>query len=479
MSNRDNKIPCKYRSLSSCLKYVVAAPLFAITTQFAHALTDSELQTLLQSYEERIKALESELKSAPVKPASSPVYIQDLQKDVARIERQLSEKSESKLNVNGFVTAAATYSEDDLDRFGLEGETNFRGLSKAGIQLGYELNDRADATIQLVGRTADSGDDVWDVDVEWAYLSYELSDSTKVRAGRLRIPFYMFSETLDVGYTYPWVRPPLEVYRSPLTAYDGVDLLYDFKLGDVNNRLQFWTGSYKDTSGTDDLTLKDSYGLNLTSSWDDFTFRAMHYLITIDGSSEQSVTTVGGPPAGTLCFTPGVTNCSYYTGFVNFVPATFYDLTVDAEDDLDYSSIGFQWDNGKYFVVAETTDLKAQDGLFFTDEKSGYISAGTRINDWTPYATYGWAYSTNEKDYVNALGTGSVVCSGKTTAQACSSQSKSTSLGLRKELGSGLSLTMQWDHYYDFNMTNGFFGFNAAADWKDSDAYTISLDAVF
>lgn len=478
MSHRNNQKTCKPRPPSSLLKYAIAAPLLALTTQFTYALSDAELQTLLQSYEARIKALESELKTSS-KSTGSPVYVQDLEKDVARIERQLAEKSDTKLSVNGFLTAAATYSEDDLDRYGLEGETNFRGLSKAGIQLGYELNDRTDATIQLVGRTTDTGDDVWDVDVEWAYLSYELTDSLKARAGRLRIPFYMFSETLDVGYTYPWVRPPLEVYRSPITAYDGVDLLYDFKLGDVNNRLQLWTGSYKDTGGTDDLSLKDSYGLNLTSSWNDFTFRAMNYLITIDGSSTQSVTTVGGPPAGTLCFTPGVTNCQFSTGFVNFVPATFYDLTVEAEDDLDYSSIGFQWDNSKYFVIAETTDLKAQDGLFFTDEKSGYISAGMRINDWTPYATYGWAYTTNEKDYVNAFGTGSVVCSGKTTAQACSSQSKSTSLGLRKELGSGASLTMQWDHYYDFNNTNGFFGFDATQDWKNSDAYTISLDAVF
>jgi hypothetical protein len=266
-----------------------------------------------------------------------------------------------------------------------------------------------------------------------------------------------------------------------------VDLTYLYNIGSVNNVLQFWTGSYADTSDgpatvPDDLDLKDQYGLNLTSTWGDFTARAMVFTIAVDGTTTIDVNkpVLGGPP------TPPVY------------------LKLDAEDKLNYSALGFQWDNGQYFVITETTDLRSEKGLFFTDEKSGYITFGTRIQDWTPYTTFGWAYTANEDDFTG-LFDGEPVCGGPAVAggdannKSCSSQSKNISLGLRKELGQNLSLTMQWDHYYDFGDTNGYWGFqdysstgtslpipgavplttDSGQGWNNADVYTISLDAVF
>lgn len=451
-NNHEKQRECSMKKLG----YTTVAALLLSSPPLL-AMTDAEIEARFKQYEARINALESDLAKAK---KSSPVYVEDLAKSVERVEKQLAEKEDSPLKINGFITAAATVAQEDLNAYGLDETVNTRGLSKMGVQLTYQLNDRADATIQLVARTDDTGDDVWDVDAEWAYLGYRLTDDLKVRAGRMRIPFYMYSESLDVGYSYPWVRPPLDVYRSPITAYDGVDLNYDFKLGGISNRLQFWTGSYDDTSGTDDLELKDSYGINMTSNMGDFTARAMFYTITIDGTTTQKVADLGAP---VLPLPPGFTIPVY---------ATF-----EAEDDLDYASIGFQWDNGEFFVITETTDLRSQDGLFFNDQKSGYISGGARIQDWTPYATYGWAYSYNEEDFASV---GEPVCGGApTTAQACSSSSKSVSFGLRKELGANLAAKFQMDHYYDFDDTNGYFGFNAAEGWDNADVYTISLDAVF
>lgn len=269
--------------------------------------------------------------------------------------------------------------------------------------------------------------------------------------------------------------------------------------GGINNRLQVWAGSYDDTSGADDLELKDQYGVNLTSNVGDFTARAMYYTVTVDGTSTQSISentliNLAGPfpPAasrGFYCGTdtnysafPNTTSCTWTQGFSGAAAkdTDFYTITAEAEDDLDYASLGFQWDNGEYFAIVETTDLRAQDGLFFEDQKSGYVSGGMRVADWTPYATYGWAYTYNESDYVNSSGTGSIVCAGKTSATACSSASKSTSLGVRKELGANMAMKIQADHYYDFEDTNGYFGFDASKkSWQNADVLSITLDAVF
>jgi len=435
------------------------------------AMTDAEIEARFKQYESRIQALENDLAKAK---KSSPVYVEDLAKSVERVEKQLAQKTESPLKINGFVTAAATVAKEDVNRFNISDSVNFRGLSKAGVQLTYQLNDKADATIQMVAKSDDTGGtNTWNLNAEWAYLGYQVTDDLKMRAGRLRIPFYMYSESLDVGYSYPWARPPLSVYRSPLTAYDGVDMTYNFVTGDIKHATQFWTGSYVDTSNgpaglPDNLELKDQYGVNMTSTWGDFTARAMMFTIAIDGTTTVDVN--GGVPPLYLQF--------------------------DAEDKLDYSAIGFQWDNGQYFVITETTDLRSRDGLFFLDEKSGYITAGTRIQDWTPYATYGWAYTANESDFVGAFD-GATVCGGPAVIggaadnKSCSSQSKNFSLGLRKELGTNLSFTMQWDHYYDFGGTNGYWGFagysstgfppttTTGEGWSNADVYTLSLDAVF
>jgi len=441
------------------------------------AMTDAEIEARFKQYEARINALESDLAKAK---KSSPVYVEDLARSVERVEKQLAQKSDSPLKINGFITAAATVANEDVNNFNTSDTVNFRGLSKAGVQLTYQLNDKADATIQMVARSDDTnGTDTWEMNAEWAYLGYQLTDDLKLRAGRMRVPFYMYSESLDVGYSYPWVRPPLSVYRSPLTAYDGVDLTYSFATGGINNRLQFWTGSYADTSNgpaglPDDIELKDQYGVNMTSTWGDFTARAMMFTIAIDGTTTVDIS---APVPG-----------------VPYVPVL---LQADAEDKLDYSSLGFQWDNGQYFVITETTDLRSEKGLFFTDEKGGYITAGTRIQDWTPYATYGWAYTANEGDFAGAFD-GEPVCGGPAVIggdannKSCSSQSKNVSLGLRKELGANLSFTMQWDHYYDFSNTNGYWGFadysstgfpvpttTAGEGWDNADTYTLSLDAVF
>jgi len=436
------------------------------------ALTNDEIEARFQQYEARIKALETEL-SATNK--SAPVYVEDLSGSTSSGKQSLG-SADNKLKVNGFITAAVTTAQENLNAYSLTDKTNFRGLSKAGVQLSYKLNENADATIQMVARTSNTGTDVWQVNAEWAYLGYQITDDLKLRAGRLRIPFYIYSESLDVGYSYPWVRPPLDVYRSPITAYDGMDLLYSFNTGPLHNRLQVWTGSYADTSNgpagvPDNLMLKDLNGLNISSSWGDFTARAMAFTIGVAGTTTLDVS--GGPPG----------------------PPVYLKLAV--QDNLDYSALGFQWDNGQYFVITETTDLRSRDGLFFTDEKAGYITGGVRIQDWTPYATYGWYYTANEGDFVGTFN-GASACGGPAVAggaadnKSCSGQEKSLSLGLRKELGENLSVKAQWDHYYDFNGTNGIFGFagysstgfpvtttTAGAGWTNADVYTVTLDAVF
>jgi|TARA_R110002167_G_scaffold101513_2_gene264333 hypothetical protein len=75
-------------------------------------------------------------------------------------------------------------------------------------------------TGQLVAR----GENDFDAKFEWAYISYQVSDNLSVSAGRLRQPFFKYSASQDVGYSYHWIAPPLAVHDVGVSNIDGVKL---------------------------------------------------------------------------------------------------------------------------------------------------------------------------------------------------------------------------------------------------------------
>ncbi len=94
-----------------------------------------------------------------------------------------------------------------------------RQESKVGLQGTYTFTPSLSATGQVVGR----GVDGVKADLEWAYLSYELSPSWTIQVGRKRLPIYYYSDFQDVGYAYTWVRPPADIYGWEITNYNGVN----------------------------------------------------------------------------------------------------------------------------------------------------------------------------------------------------------------------------------------------------------------
>lgn len=135
---------------------------------------------------------------------------------------------------NGFGTLGVSRlgGEDPGRSYGIQGQVNdrWRGdeLSRLGGQFSYQLRDHLVATAQV---TAAADQDSWGLDLDWLYLAWETTDRLTLRAGRLRNPVYMYSETLNVGVTYPWLRLPDEVYyQLQIANYEGVDLLYSIPL---------------------------------------------------------------------------------------------------------------------------------------------------------------------------------------------------------------------------------------------------------
>ena len=244
---------------------------------------------------------------------------------------------------NGQTNDRAFYSDD----FRFDPDSNL------GIQVRADLSQGLTVTALISGR----GSTGYDVELDWAYLSYELSNSISVDLGRKRIPLYFYSDFIDVGYAYNWVRPPVDVYTLPLNSYEGVSLNGNNVAGTWEFSGQIFGGSgSEENSLLGDLTLESIYGGELRALKDWLELRI--------AVAEAKI------------FTEGTT-----TDEDNPVKVLF--TSVSANIELE-----------RFFILAEYAEFEADNYIEvnpFTSisaTPSYYITTGYKFGDFTPHITY-------------------------------------------------------------------------------------------
>ena len=274
--------------------------------------------------------------------------------------------------INGFGTVGVTHlgGEDDGRSYGISGQTNdsWRGdqLSKFGAQLTYGVTDSVGLTLQT---TAKAYGDEWKANLEWAYLSWQSTDNLMMRFGRLRTPVYMYSESIDVGFSYPWLRLPDEVYSQvQLSNYEGADIVYNLPLSFATLSFQLAGGIAKNRDyyiydEEFDIDYDNVFGSSVSLATNDFgTFRVGYVEADIDTDISGSFTDIFGNP-GTASL-----------------------LALD-KDKGKFTSIGYQYDNGTWLTANEwTSRVIENDGSNSTD--SFYLMGGRRFGDFLAHVTY-------------------------------------------------------------------------------------------
>jgi hypothetical protein len=114
--------------------------------------------------------------------------------------------------------------------------------SRLGVQLRLPLGESLFATLQGVSQYPYDG--TYRPAITWATLTWNPVSTFTVRAGRESFELLESGRNENVGYSYLWVRPPVEVFsQSVLTAIDGLDLTQTFDLGsEARLSLKAWAG---------------------------------------------------------------------------------------------------------------------------------------------------------------------------------------------------------------------------------------------
>lgn len=275
-----------------------------------------------------------------------------------------------RLQISGFGTVGAVaVSQSDirfirvgLDHPGAE-SPDFGPDTVLGVQGNLTFSPRTSVVVQLLSRESPQGD--YNPRASLAFLSHSLAPELTVRAGRLRIPFFMLSDSLDINYANPWIRPPVEVYGlNPFSDLDGIDLLFRTRIGNADLEVHPYLGrSYIPIHRKGSARLDRLMGVNLTFTTERLTLFLGHGESDLElkwSDDNFDVLTAVMPPEVNR-------ELSGNDGYATF------------------SSAGFQWDDGNWLLVGEYA--RRVNRRYANSAHGWHFTVGHRFENLMPYVT--------------------------------------------------------------------------------------------
>src|SRR5690554_4970169 len=370
------------------------------------------------------------------------------------------------LQINGFlnVTAGVLDNKDIEDGFTTGGYDTTLGFDQhtlAGLQISKKVNDNTSATVQLMSR----GKQGYKTETAWAYVTYDLSDNTAIRFGRLRTPFFQYSDFLEVGYAYNWITPPTIVYRlDSMSTLTGVDLTHQFTLGAVDGSIQLYTGRYKDEfelrGDTYDAELASAMGAVVSMNVGNFGGRVSYHQAELSFKDLVADSDDNGRNLDNFIFI-----------------ASQFGLD-DAFQAIGQNSSFYQgslfWDNGSTSLITEYTALR-HDAHILNNDDAWLVSLAQRFGDVTAHLTYAAATNTVKSGNIG------------TVQKFAESEESDIIVGLRYDYSSSVALKAE-AHYITINRAdsrqdkgnpNPSPNPNLPLDEFTGSLYTIGMSIVF
>ncbi|TVT60664.1 MAG: hypothetical protein FHK80_01360 [Azoarcus sp. PHD] len=301
------------------------------------------------------------------------------------------------LQLSGFGTLGMVYSgQSDLraTNFGIDqpGSDNpdFAPDSVLGVQANMVFSPNTSAVIQLVSRENTRGN--YDPRATLAFLSHKVTQEATVRIGRLRIPFFMQSDSLSINYANPWIRPPAEVYGlNPFTDLNGIDLLYRTRVGSADLEIHPYMGQSSITIySSGDARLTRLMGVNLTLTTEQLT--------VFVGHGESSLKLHWGD--------------DNFTVLESLMPSDVNAKLSGNDGYTTFSSAGFQWDDSEWLLIGEYAKRTAS--RYVNSGHGWYLTLGRRFGNIMPYVTI--ARQTQDRAVAQATFTDPVIGPYQTAA---------------------------------------------------------------
>lgn len=380
---------------------------------------------------------------------------------------------DDRLSVNGFGTLGMTYNRTDEAEFirdlsqqsGPAAEWSPDVDSRLGLQLGWRFSPEIDLVLQGVSRYNHTGN--YEPQLTWAFLRYNPNPGMQVRLGRVALDMYMVADSRDVGYSYLWVRPPVDYYgMRHLSHMDGGDITLRRPVGAglLWGKLYGGRADEKVSSELPGLIL-DAAGSRIYGGHLNYEIGSWRWQL---GATEIRYQLT--PPSAYL---REIQALDYLALVLRPLPEAAQAAAlatmlreVIAPVKMQITSAGVAYDRGPFQAQAMVGHLNRPGKEF--DVSSAFVTLGYRIDPVTPYVTLSGAHTKGLA--IRDVGLDIPGSAGVTQ--------QTLSLGARYDVAPNVALKTQLDF---INVDQNLVLWRSAdAGWKGSTTvFSLNLDFVF
>lgn len=301
-----------------------------------------------------------------------------------------SDPTPSRLEISGFGTLGAVRTDSDHAEFtrdqsqhdGAKKRLSARQDSLLGLQAYYQASDSLEFVAQGVSRYGPRAD--YRPELMAAFARFAATPNLSLRAGRLGVEFYMLADSRLVGYSYLTVRPPRDFFSVlPFQYVDGADLTLAAPVGDgVLKGQAFFGRSGEDAPIVDELL--SLRGNPMLGGYLDYHSGNWQWRMTYAQMQFKHEV-----PGDVATLRESLLQASRF----GFGGAALAAERIGLSDTTSkYYSLGAVYDRGPLQVQAMLSEIRHQSALY-QDARAGYLIAGYRIAEVTPFAGYSWSRS--------------------------------------------------------------------------------------
>jgi hypothetical protein len=266
---------------------------------------------------------------------------------------------------------------------------------------------------------------------------------------------FSLSDHRNIGYAYPWMRPPHEVYSTiPYYHFDGADITKKFSIDDGYLSVKIYGGYSFNQLPTQTAGIHNQQspatGANISYEKGYWQARVGYTYATITSEApiQDIVTPINSPAL-----------VQAWPTIRQIIPA----ITMRGKQ-YHFGSAGLTYDDGIWLTQMEAAYIHSNT-LWSPTRASAYFSLGRRFSTVTLYSLLGIAKSFQHDINIPsplvaspALLSEKQQLSGILNNNAINEQS--ISIGTRWDFYENMALKTQWDHYW--------LGNNGPQQWQQS-----------
>jgi len=355
------------------------------------------------------------------------------------------------ISIHGYGTVGLAYQDDDKTLY--RNSINTKEGSSANFSLanyssfGLQLDVQASKKISLVaqGVASKKNNNGKTLELSWLNAKYQLNDDFFLRVGKMRLAAFMYSDILDVSYSYDWMRLPDMYSIVPINNYIGVEFNHNIELGNFTFMSTYLYGQSKSVFYDNlpdgkilkgDIDTDKIYGASLKVLYDNLALRFAYCDLKLTLHSKSLDTNLNQLNSLNI---PLVTQAIDEYSMEN--------------TSMSYLEIGARYDFEKAYLLGEYIELNSHS--FTSNNSSWYLGTGYNFESWSPFMLYSQTKSVNQyKDIktdknMNPALLGAINASNealKSISESIGNVNLETfSLGLRYNLSENSIIKLQYD----------------------------------